>query len=86
MVPGSLGGGDHAVPTGCAARQWLVVSGPGRGDRWADDRVDEVDLAPVVDAEGLSLTLARWSMDWLNEAEAMSGLRSRPASAGSRGA
>ncbi|WP_161791256.1 hypothetical protein [Streptacidiphilus jiangxiensis] len=48
--------------------------------------MDEVDLAPVVDAEGLSLTLARWSMDWLNEAEAMSGLRSRPASAGSRGA
>ncbi|MET8825326.1 SMI1/KNR4 family protein [Streptomyces sp. NPDC004610] len=54
---------------GCALRQWLVVSGPHRGTMWADDRADEADLEPLLDATGAPLTFARWYLDWLEESE-----------------
>ncbi|MFE2722232.1 SMI1/KNR4 family protein [Kitasatospora sp. NPDC059327] len=54
---------------GCAARQWLVVSGPERGRIWNDDRADEVDLAPLLDTGGRPVTFARWYLDWLDAAE-----------------
>ncbi|WP_067824776.1 SMI1/KNR4 family protein [Actinomadura kijaniata] len=50
---------------GCAAREWLVVSGPERGTVWSDDRVDEVDLRP----RGERTTFGRWYLEWLAEAE-----------------
>ena len=55
---------------GCAARQWLVLSGPERGRIWSDDRVDDVDLAPLLDGDGQPVTFARWYLDWLGRAEA----------------
>ncbi|MFF1560684.1 hypothetical protein [Streptomyces sp. NPDC058279] len=54
---------------GCAARQWLVVSGPERGRIWNDDRADEVDLAPLLDDDGRPVTFTRWYLDWLDRAE-----------------
>ena len=54
---------------GCASRQWLVVSGPERGRIWSDDRVDDEDLAPLLDGGGGPLTFARWYLDWLGRAE-----------------
>ncbi|MFB7476077.1 SMI1/KNR4 family protein [Kitasatospora sp. NPDC056184] len=54
---------------GCAARQWLVISGPQRGRIWSDDRVDEVDLAPLQNQDGQPVTFARWYLDWLEHAE-----------------
>ncbi|MFD8749877.1 SMI1/KNR4 family protein [Kitasatospora sp. NPDC059577] len=54
---------------GCAGRQWLVISGPERGRIWSDDRVDDVDLAPLLTEQGQPVTFARWYLDWLDRAE-----------------
>ncbi|MET8631114.1 SMI1/KNR4 family protein [Kitasatospora sp. NPDC004669] len=54
---------------GCAARQWLVVSGPERGRIWRDDRADGVDLVPLLDDQGEPVTFARWYLDWLEDSE-----------------
>ncbi|MEU9333534.1 SMI1/KNR4 family protein [Streptomyces sp. NPDC048290] len=58
---------------GCALRQWLVVSGVHRGTMWSDDRADDQDLAPLLDATGAPLTFARWYLDWLDAAERETG-------------
>ncbi|GGN45412.1 hypothetical protein GCM10011578_097310 [Streptomyces fuscichromogenes] len=62
-------GGIALCHLGCARRQWLVVSGPEQGRIWSDDRVDEVDLAPLLDADDQPVTFARWYLDWLDHAE-----------------
>jgi hypothetical protein len=54
---------------GCALRDWLVITGPHRGTMWADDRADEVDLAPRVNDDGTPVTFTRWYADWLEKAE-----------------
>jgi hypothetical protein len=61
---------DHTVGAvrlahqGCATHDWLVVSGPHRGQVWTDDRASDC---------GLSLTAASftdWYLRWLDAAEA----------------
>ncbi|WP_329604601.1 SMI1/KNR4 family protein [Streptomyces radicis] len=54
---------------GCALRHWLVVSGPERGLIWADHRVDDEDLMPLLDDEGTPVGFAAWYLTWLTEAE-----------------
>ncbi|MEU1482819.1 SMI1/KNR4 family protein [Streptomyces sp. NPDC005752] len=54
---------------GCAAREWLIVSGPERGRIWSDNRVDDEDLAQLLDDKGAPMTFARWYLTWLEEAE-----------------
>ncbi|MGW3045853.1 SMI1/KNR4 family protein [Kitasatospora sp. NPDC001159] len=54
---------------GCAARQWLIVSGPERGRIWSDHRVDDEDLTPLLDEHGQPVTFARWYLGWLAESE-----------------
>jgi len=54
---------------GCAAREWLIISGPERGRIWSDNRVDEEDLKPLLDDNGAPMTFARWYLSWLEEAE-----------------
>ncbi|GJF33811.1 hypothetical protein KNE206_65110 [Kitasatospora sp. NE20-6] len=54
---------------GCAYREWLVVSGPERGRMWADSRVDDIDLAPLLDERGAAVTFTRWYLGWLEQAE-----------------
>lgn len=54
---------------GCAQREWLIISGSHRGTIWSDCRVDDVDLAPLLDDEGLPMTFARWYTTWLEAAE-----------------
>lgn len=54
---------------GCAQREWLVISGSHRGTVWSDCRVDDVDLAPLLDDDGKPVTFARWYIDWLEKAE-----------------
>ncbi|WP_199551877.1 SMI1/KNR4 family protein [Streptomyces sp. N35] len=58
---------------GCALRDWLIITGPHRGTMWADDRADEVDLAPRVNDDGTPVTFAQWYVDWLEEAERTTG-------------
>ncbi|MCU7826585.1 hypothetical protein [Kitasatospora sp. DSM 101779] len=54
---------------GCGRREWLGVSGPERGRIWSDDRIDDLDLAPLLDPDGRPVTFARRYLDWLHEAE-----------------
>lgn len=54
---------------GCAQREWLIVTGAHRGTIWSDCRVDDMDLAPLLDGDGRPVTFARWYTDWLEKAE-----------------
>ena len=51
-------GGICISHRGCALRNWLVVSGPARGQVWSDDRVDEGGLSPLLKPDGSPMTLA----------------------------
>lgn len=53
--------------TGCAQRQWLVVSGPERGNMWDDPRCDDADLEPM------GVTFAEWYLNWLEDAARTAG-------------
>lgn len=54
---------------GCAQREWLIVSGRHRGTIWSDRRVDDADLVPLLDDDGMPVKFARWYTDWLETAE-----------------
>lgn len=54
---------------GCAQREWLIINGSHRGTIWSDCRVDDVDLAPLLDDDGAPVTFARWYTAWLEKAE-----------------
>ncbi|BAL85965.1 hypothetical protein AMIS_7450 [Actinoplanes missouriensis 431] len=54
---------------GCALREALVVSGPSRGQMWADDRADDQGFSPVLGDDGRPLTFAGWYRKWLTESE-----------------
>lgn len=54
---------------GCAYREALVVSGPGRGQMWADDTAGDGGYRPLRDDDGTPLGFARWYRRWLDEAE-----------------
>ncbi|MEU7337953.1 SMI1/KNR4 family protein [Streptomyces sp. NPDC007074] len=54
---------------GCAAREWLIISGPERGRIWSDNRVDDEDLKPLLDDNGAPVTFAHWYLTWLEKAE-----------------
>ncbi|MGW5679263.1 hypothetical protein ACWEV4_29990 [Streptomyces sp. NPDC003860] len=54
---------------GCAAREWLTISGPKRGRIWPDNRADDEDLKPLLDDHGAPMALTRWYLTWLEKAE-----------------
>ena len=54
---------------GCAYRDWLIITGPLRGQMWDDDRGGDIDLAPATTADGTALTFGRRYADWLKAAE-----------------
>jgi len=55
---------------GCAFREALVVSGPARGQMWADLSAEGNGFQPLRDDDGTPLGFARWYRRWLDEAEA----------------
>ncbi|SEG82391.1 SMI1 / KNR4 family (SUKH-1) [Thermomonospora echinospora] len=55
---------------GCALREWLVVSGPERGNIWTDHRVDDEDLSPHREGDLERTSFATWYLSWLKAAEA----------------
>lgn len=55
---------------GCAYREALVVTGPARGQMWADDTADDTGVRPLLDDDGAPLGFARWYRRWLDNAEA----------------
>ncbi|KOU30719.1 cell wall assembly protein [Streptomyces sp. WM6373] len=54
---------------GCAAREWLIISGPERGRIWFDNRADDEDLKPLLDEHDAPMTFTRWYLTWLERAE-----------------
>lgn len=50
---------------GCAARSWLVVTGPSRGQIWEDGRADEVGLYPALDQDEKPHTFLTWYGAWI---------------------
>ncbi|WP_203184080.1 hypothetical protein [Streptomyces pratensis] len=54
---------------GCAAREWLIISGPERGRIWSDNRVDDEDLKPLLDGNGAPVIFTRWYLAWFEKAE-----------------
>ncbi|WP_324789612.1 SMI1/KNR4 family protein [Streptomyces sp. H51] len=69
FAPERTAGAVAICHLGCAQREWLIVSGTRRGTIWSDCRVDDVDLAPLLDEDGTPLTFARWYLRWLEECE-----------------
>ena len=68
---------NGAIPIchlGCALRHWLVVTGPCRGEVWADHRADFEGLHPLTAEKGDRLTFERWYCSWLEEALAGFGI------------
>ncbi|WDZ83464.1 SMI1/KNR4 family protein [Micromonospora cathayae] len=53
---------------GCALREALVVTGPARGQMWADDSADGGGYRPLRDDDGRPLDFARWYRRWLTAA------------------
>lgn len=54
---------------GCAYREALVISGPARGQMWADDTAGDGGFRPLRDADGKPLGFGRWYRGWLEAAE-----------------
>jgi hypothetical protein len=63
---------------GCALRHAMVVSGPARGQMWADRIADGRALEPLFDHYGSPLTFAGWYKRWLEEAEREFGVTTFP--------
>jgi hypothetical protein len=68
---------------GCALREWLVVSGPERGNLWYDGRADYSGLGPTTRAGLERVTFAQWYEHWLEEA--LESARTLPAPSASSG-
>jgi hypothetical protein len=61
---------DGAIPIchcGCALRQWLVVTGPERGNVWQDDRADLNGVFPLQTGNGDRVSFSRWYVTWLED-------------------
>jgi hypothetical protein len=54
---------------GCAYREALVVSGPARGQMWADDTAGDGGFRPLRDSDGSPTGFTRWYRGWLEQAE-----------------
>jgi len=54
---------------GCAYREALVVTGPARGQMWADDTAGDGGFRPLREADGSPTRFDRWYRGWLEQAE-----------------
>jgi len=54
---------------GCAYREALVISGPARGQMWADDTSADGGFRPLQETDGSPIRFARWYRRWLEQAE-----------------
>ena len=62
----SSAGALYLCDHGCASRSLLVVSGPARGQVWADEVANEGGYAPAVTAAGERHTFTTWFAAWLD--------------------
>ncbi|MEU8265373.1 SMI1/KNR4 family protein [Micromonospora sp. NPDC048999] len=61
---------------GCAYREALVVSGPARGQMWADDTASDGGFRPLHEPDGSPTGFTRWYRRWLEQAEELTRCRS----------
>jgi hypothetical protein len=66
-TPAVMNGAIPICHCGCALRQWLVVTGPERGNVWQDDRVDWNGIYPLETKDGGRVTFLRWYVSWLDD-------------------
>ncbi|AEV86667.1 hypothetical protein ACWT_5650 [Actinoplanes sp. SE50] len=60
---------------GCALREALVVTGPSRGQMWADDTADGEGFRPLHNPDSSRMTFAAWYRTWLRQSERTSSER-----------
>lgn len=53
---------------GCGSRSLLVVSGPCRGEVWADGVAEDAGYAPETSRTGARATFRTWYLEWLEKA------------------
>lgn len=61
---------------GCAYREALVISGPARGQIWADDTASDGGFRPLHEPDGSPTGFTRWYRGWLEQAEEQTQSRS----------
>ena len=54
---------------GCAYREALVITGPARGQMWADDTASDGGYRPLRGNDGNPIGFGRWYRAWLEKAE-----------------
>lgn len=65
--PNQVNGAIPICHLGCAFRQWLIISGPERGNVWCDDRTDHKGLYPLQKDGKPRMKFIDWYLTWLNE-------------------
>jgi hypothetical protein len=63
FLPGAL----YLCHLGCAIRNFLVVSGPCKGEVWRDDQASRKEIYPEVDEDGNRLRFLDWYEQWLDQ-------------------
>jgi hypothetical protein len=63
---------------GCALREALAVSGPARGQMWADNTAEGGGFEPLLDEHGRPIGFAHWYRRWLDEAESQASRGIQP--------
>ncbi|MGD8814589.1 MAG: hypothetical protein PVI78_08960 [Anaerolineales bacterium] len=66
-APSIMNGAIPICHRGCALRQWMIVTGPERGNIWNDDRADNGGLSPLISPCGDRISFFDWYYDWLNQ-------------------
>ncbi|MEU2615190.1 SMI1/KNR4 family protein [Micromonospora sp. NPDC007271] len=67
--PGHSIGLLYLCHLGCAYRNALVISGPARGQMWADDTAGDGGFRPLHESDGSPTGFTRWYRGWLEQAE-----------------
>jgi hypothetical protein len=60
---------DGAIPIselGCAISEWLIITGPERGNIWHDDRANLEGLRPYRGSDSPRLSFLEWCKGWPN--------------------
>ena len=71
--PENVNGAFPICHHGCAARSWLIVTGPEAGNVWDDFRADDEGLTPATVKRKRRTTFLEWYDHWLQQAVAKLG-------------
>jgi hypothetical protein len=66
-TPSIMNGAIPICHCGCALRQWLIVTGPERGNIWQDDRADLNGVFPLQTKDGDRVSFSSWYVTWLED-------------------